>query len=302
MSYRTYRKITFAAVLALAVIVVSGAGVRLTGSGLGCTEWPKCTETQVHAPLRFHAMIEFGNRVFTGVVSLAVMLAVLGSLWLVPRRRDLTWWSLGLVGGVIAQIVLGKYTVESGLTPQVVAAHFLVSMVLVWNAVVLHRRAAEPAGETRTVVAPKVRYLTHAMLLAASTVLFTGTIVTGTGPHGGDETSKRYDLSLHNVTRIHSVSAWALMALTLAVIWTGYRTRWPAKTRFTSHVLLWCIGVQGSIGYVQYAAGVPEWLVAFHIAGATAVFCATVALWLACREPVATTGSADTGAPVHLSV
>ncbi|MGE0309959.1 MAG: heme A synthase, partial [Acidimicrobiia bacterium] len=239
MSYRTYRKITFAAVLALAVIVVSGAGVRLTGSGLGCTEWPKCTETQIHAPLRFHAMIEFGNRLFTGVVSVAVIAAVLGSLWLAPRRRDLTWWSLGLVAGVIAQILLGAYTVMSELTPQVVAAHFLVSMVLLWNAIVLHRRAAEPAGATRTVVAPKVRLLTHAVLLAASTVLFTGTIVTGTGPHGGDETSKRYDLSLSNVTRIHSVSAWALMALTLAVIWVGYRTRWPARARTTSHVLLW---------------------------------------------------------------
>lgn len=288
--------------VALAVIVVSGAGVRLTGSGLGCTEWPKCTETQIHAPLRFHAMIEFGNRLFTGVVSVAVMLAVLGSLWLVPRRRDLTWWSLGLVGGVLAQIILGKYTVESGLTPQVVAAHFLVSMVLVWNAIVLHRRAAEPVGPVRTVVVRPVRLITHAMLMAASTVLVTGTIVTGTGPHSGDETVERYGFSLHTVTRIHSISAWFLMALTLAIVWSGYKTNWPAQARTTSHVLLWCIGVQGSIGYIQYAAGVPEWLVAFHIAGATAVFSATVALWLACREPCAVTADAPGTEPVHLSV
>src|SRR5688572_28786990 len=133
----TYRRITLGALLALALIVVSGAAVRLTGSGLGCEDWPNCSENRVVAPLEFHAVIEFVNRMFTGVVSVAVILAVLGSLALERRRRDLTLLSLGLVAGVIAQIVLGGLVVLFDLSPWLVMGHFVLSMVLVWNAVVL---------------------------------------------------------------------------------------------------------------------------------------------------------------------
>ncbi|OWY59411.1 hypothetical protein B7486_74705, partial [cyanobacterium TDX16] len=95
-----YRRITLAALLALCGIVVTGAAVRLTGSGLGCSDWPTCEDDRLVAPLEYHAMVEFVNRTITGFVSVAVILAVLGSLVRVPRRRDLTWWSLGLVAGV----------------------------------------------------------------------------------------------------------------------------------------------------------------------------------------------------------
>ncbi|MDP1804751.1 MAG: COX15/CtaA family protein, partial [Acidimicrobiales bacterium] len=140
LSPPAYRRVTLFALLALAFIVVTGGAVRLTGSGLGCPDWPTCAENRVVAPWEYHAMVEFVNRTITGLVSMAVMLAVLGSLVRRPRRRDLLWLSVGLVAGVLGQIVLGGLTVLFHLTPGFVMAHFLLSMVLIANAVVLHHR------------------------------------------------------------------------------------------------------------------------------------------------------------------
>jgi len=161
LSARSYRRITLAAVLALAFITVSGAAVRLTGSGLGCSDWPTCEEDQFVAALDSpHAMVEFVNRMVTGAVSLAIIAAVLGALIRVPRRRDLLWWSLGLVVGLIGQILLGGMVVLLELTPVSVIGHFLLSMVLLWNALVLHDRAATAAGPAEVVAPRQVRRLT----------------------------------------------------------------------------------------------------------------------------------------------
>ena len=140
----------------LAAIVVSGAAVRLTGSGLGCPDWPNCDDGRLVAPIEKHALVEFTNRTITGLVSVAVILAVLGSIWRVPRRRDLIWLSWGLVAGVVAQIVLGGVTVLVDLSPPFVMAHFLLSMALLADAVVLHDRASQPDGPRRRVVAPEI--------------------------------------------------------------------------------------------------------------------------------------------------
>src|SRR6187200_1301488 len=139
-----YRAITIAALFALMAIIVSGAAVRLTGSGLGCADWPACSSARFIDVSTRHAAIEQVNRLFTGLVSVAVIAAVLGSLWRVPRRRDLTWLSLGLVAGVIGQIVLGGITVLVDLHPVAVQSHMLLSQALVAVAVVLLRRAGEP--------------------------------------------------------------------------------------------------------------------------------------------------------------
>ncbi|HEX2576394.1 MAG TPA: COX15/CtaA family protein, partial [Aquihabitans sp.] len=131
-----YRRITVVALVLLILIVVTGAGVRLTGSGLGCTDWPNCTEERFVADRGdVHAMVEFVNRLITGLVSAAVALAVLGSLRRAPRRRDLTWLSLGLVAGVLAQIALGAVVVLTHLNPWLVQGHFVLSMLLVLDAV-----------------------------------------------------------------------------------------------------------------------------------------------------------------------
>ncbi len=146
ISPRTYRVITAVAIVALAAIVVTGAAVRLSGSGMGCPTWPSCEDGSLvpRGATGSHGWIEFLNRTFTGLVSVAVVLAVLGALWRVPYRADLTRWAIGLVAGVFAQALLGGLVVWLHVAPLAVMGHYLLSAVLVWNAVVLHHKAGEP--------------------------------------------------------------------------------------------------------------------------------------------------------------
>ena len=220
-----YRKVTLAALLALCVIIVTGAAVRLTGSGLGCPKWPNCESGSLapRDPTDGHAMVEFVNRTITGLVSVAVALAVLGSLRRAPRRRDLTVLSLGLVGGVIAQVLLGAITVWTHLTPQIVMAHLLVSLLLVANAVALHHRAS-PETAPR-LVDPAVATVARWLLLAGAVVVVTGTIVTGSGPHGGDAEVRRLPFVVGEVARVHSVAVWILVGLTLVALRRDSRAR-----------------------------------------------------------------------------
>jgi len=273
---RAYQRITLLAALALAFIIVTGAGVRLTGSGLGCSTWPKCEETQFVAPLEYHAMVEFVNRLITGLVSVAVALAVLGSLVRTPRRRDLTWWSLGLVAGVLGQIVLGGLTVLFHLSPPFVIGHFLLSMVLMWNAVVLHERAGHDGSKGLPLVPRRVRTLGRTLVAGAAVVLVSGTIVTGTGPHGGDETVERLPFDLMEVARIHSLLVWAFLALAVWTLWELHRTGAPLGVDRRAKVLVGAIVVQGAIGYAQYFWGVPPLLVALHIVGSILVWVAVL--------------------------
>lgn len=275
---KLYRRFTLGALLSLAAIVVSGAAVRLTGSGLGCPDWPNCDNGRLVAPFEKQAMIEFTNRTITGLVSVAVILAVLGSIWRVPRRRDLVWLSWGLVAGVVAQIVLGGITVLVHLSPPIVMAHFLLSMVLIADAVVLHLRAGEPDGPRRPVVDRDVGFASWVLLAAAAIVLFTGTIVTAAGPHGGDEDVRRLDLFIPDVARVHGASVILFLVLTLGTLWLMHRTSAPTRVQRLGQWLVVAICVQGAIGYTQYFTGVPVLLVGIHIAGAVCVWIATVAL------------------------
>jgi len=272
---------------ALAFIVVTGGAVRVTGSGLGCPDWPTCDESRIVAPLEYHAMVEFVNRTITGLVSVAVMLAVLGSLARVPRRRDLVWLSWGLVVGVLAQIGLGGLTVLFELSPPFVMGHFLLSMVLLWNAVVLHERAGVPddAPEAdfghafapqRFKNVPKSRG--WALVVFGGLAIVAGTVVTASGPHGGDPDVERLPFALDEITRTHGVTVWALFGLTLDLVVRLWRTgeRGPVWRR--SLVLLALVIVQAAVGYTQYVLELPALLVGIHIAGATAVWIAVVRL------------------------
>ena len=179
LSPDTYRRICAIALGLLATIVVTGAAVRLTGSGLGCSDWPTCEQDRFVPEAEFHGWVEFGNRLVTGLVSGAVVLAVLGSLVRTPRRPDLVAWSWGLVAGVVAQILLGGIVVLSHLNPWLVLGHFALSMVLVWNAVVLYHRAGDHARPVVHTVAT-VRHLTAILTGLALAVLATGTPVSYT--------------------------------------------------------------------------------------------------------------------------
>jgi cytochrome c oxidase assembly protein subunit 15 len=279
LSPAAYRRVTFLALVALGVIVVTGAAVRLTGSGLGCPEWPNCDAGHLspHGNTGYHGAVEFVNRTFTGLVSILVMLAVLGSLVRAPRRRDLTWLSLGLVAGVLAQIVLGGLVVIYGLSPPWVMAHFLVSMLLVADAVVLHHRAGQPDdARGRPVVSGTVTWMGRALIAIAAIVLAAGTVVTGTGPHGGDEEVRRLDFSITDVARIHGILVMVFIAAVLITIWLLARDGAPPNVHRGARVLLAVIAGQAIVGYVQYFAGVPEVLVAVHVLGAVCVWVATL--------------------------
>jgi cytochrome c oxidase assembly protein subunit 15 len=212
----------------------------------------------------------------TGLVSIAVIAAVLGSLRRVPRRKDLTRWSWGLVAGVVAQVVLGGITVRTHLTPPVVMAHFLLSIVLVWNAVVLHERAGHDGSRGLPLAPPRVRLLARLSVVAAGVVLFFGTVVTGTGPHGGDEDVDRLPYEIGEVMRIHSLTAWVFLAL---VVWTLVELRRSgssAEVANRAKVLVVVILLQGALGYIQYFTGVPPWLVIGHVAGSVVVWIAAL--------------------------
>ena len=281
-----YRRIALAAVVLLAIIVVTGASVRLTGSGLGCPDWPNCSPGRLtpESASDSHAMIEFVNRTVTGLVSLVVIVAVLGSLVRTPRSRRLVILSLGLVAGVIVQIILGKLVVEELLSPTFVMAHFLVSMVLLANAVLLYYYASQPPTDPVVSVSPGVHWMSRLLVLSGAVVLVTGTVVTGAGPHSGDvpgisQRATRLDIAVRDAARIHGTSAMILLALTLVTAWLVWRTRAPQRVQHRLSILLVVLVAQGAIGYAQYFSGIPPLLVALHVAGATSVWIAV--MWFA---------------------
>lgn len=277
-SLATYRRVAVVALVLLCAIVVTGAAVRLTGSGLGCSDWPNCEPGQFIEIGDTNQAIEQVNRLFTGLVSLGVAAAVLGAIRLRPRRPDLVKLSLGLVAGVLAQIVLGGITVLVDLHPAAVAGHFLLSMILVVNATVLVWRAGGPAGPARSAVGStdsRISWL--AMASGALVLAVTGPLVTGAGPHAGDGSAPRFGVAIPDAARIHSLSAWAFCALVVLLLVRLRRSGAPAPIQQRGLVLLAIIVAQGAIGYTQYNLGIPAWLVLAHIAGATSV--AIAATW-----------------------
>ena len=282
LSPKAYRTFTVAALVALAIIVITGAAVRLTGSGLGCTDWPQCEQGQFSPELDdVHGMIEFVNRLFTGVVSAAVILAVAGSIMRVPRRRDLLWLSLGLVAGVLAQIVWGAFTVWTKLRPEMVMGHFLISAVLLANATVLVQRAWSGGAPTSVAVPGRVLALSRVMVAAMVVVVVTGTIVTNTGPHAGDENAVRFGFDISSVARIHAISALTLAVIAVATLFLAYRSPAGPRLRRRGGFLAAAIVAQAVIGYVQYFTGVPALLVGFHILGSVLVLLTVMAVHLA---------------------
>jgi cytochrome c oxidase assembly protein subunit 15 len=300
LSPEAYRRVTLVAAILLAIIIVTGGAVRLTDSGLGCPSWPNCEAGSLtpHSASDYNAMVEFVNRVFTGLVSIAVIVAVLGSLVRTPRRRDLVWLSAGLVAGVFAQAVLGGLTVLFDLKPGFVMAHFLVSIVLLTNAILLYQRAGEPDAATlrRTLVTPRVVALSRTLLVVAALVLVTGTVVTGAGPHSGGgsrDDVTRFDLRISDVARVHGTTVMVFLGLVLVTVWAVHRDRAPKSVQARLVVLLLVLVAQAGVGYAQYFNDIPPLLVGIHIAGATAVWAATVVFALGCFERVVPAGAPE---------
>ena len=285
ISDRTFRIVAGAALASLCTIVLTGALVRLTGSGLGCSDWPNCNETRFVDVSSGHTLIEQANRLFTGVVSASVIAAVLLAHLRRPARRDLVLLAWGLVLGVLAQIVIGGVVVLTGLNPWANMAHFLVSMLLVLCAFVLWRRSAVPASTPwwRTVDLERA-WMVRLLFLAGCAAIVTGTVVTATGPHAGSEDAVRFGFALVSVARVHSIVVITTVSI-LVMLSIEARRRGSALVEPLQSVLFAAL-LQGAVGYLQYFTGVPVVLVAAHIAGATAFWLSLCNLLTSDPDPV----------------
>jgi cytochrome c oxidase assembly protein subunit 15 len=275
-----FRRVVWIAFGSLYAIIVTGSLVRLTGSGLGCSDWPNCNETKFVDVSSGHAAIEQINRLFTGFVAASVILAVSASLFLNPRVRRITANAGILVFGVLVQVVLGAYVVLTGLNPWSNMAHFLVSIFLVSSAFLLIKRVELLIHPQDNRECPD-RRLRQLLFASACLVMFLGTVVTGAGPLSGAEQVTRLGIEVRFAIQLHSVSVWILvfLAVVLAVRARKNAVRWeiegPAILR-----LLAAISAQGFIGYVQYFGGVPAPLVAIHIALSVVVWLCVFAVFL----------------------
>lgn len=249
-------------------LVLTGGAVRLTGSGLGCPTWPECTPgsyTPVphQAEGQLHAWIEFGNRLLTFALLFAALAAVIYVLK--SGRKDLRSLAAGQVLGIIGQGVLGGITVLTDLHPLPVAGHLLLSMFLIAGATSLYSRRHEPqikiSAPTKT-----LSILSLAHIFIAFIVLVLGTLVTGSGPHAGDEKAQRFGFDIRTVAILHADAVIFLMGLTIALLVAASVTR---STKKAIYIFFGVSLAQGAIGYTQYLTGIPEALVAAHLAGAT---------------------------------
>jgi len=264
----------------LYAIIVTGSLVRLTGSGLGCSDWPNCNETKFVDVSSGHAAIEQINRLFTGFVAASVILAVSASLFLNPRVRRITANAGILVFGVLVQVALGAYVVLTGLNPWSNMAHFLVSIFLVSSAFLLIKRVEILIHPQDNRECPD-RRLRQLLFASACLVMFLGTVVTGAGPHSGAEQVTRLGIDVRFATQLHSASVWILvfLAVVLAVRARKKAVRWEIEGSSILRLLA-AISAQGFIGYVQYFGGVPAPLVAIHIALSVVVWLCVFAVFL----------------------
>jgi cytochrome c oxidase assembly protein subunit 15 len=291
----TYRKICVAALVAVCLIVVTGAAVRLSGSGLGCADWPECSSSKFIDVSSTHSAIEQTNRLFTGVVMIAVIAAVLGALRRAPRRRDLTVLAILIALGVPMQGVVGGIVVLTHLNPFANQQHFLLSMVLVALATVLVVRAGQPDDGVRArAVTDRTARLVRGLTVITGLALVSGTFVTGAGPHAGDEDAKRFDVAISSVARIHGITVMLTIALAVGLMWR-LRTEHADRTVLDGPLMTWMVLAiaQAAIGYTQYFSGVPAVLVAVHVALATTLWLSTIQLQLAtvtvgAKAPMAT--------------
>ncbi|MDT7579726.1 MAG: heme a synthase [Pseudonocardiales bacterium] len=289
------RRLAVATVVAQAGIAVTGSIVRVTGSGLGCPTWPQCfpgslVPTPHPEVAALHQWVEFGNRLLTGVVVLVTGLCLIAAL----RTRRLGHSRAGLVRlalvqplGVVAQAVLGGFTVLLGLAWWSVSAHFLVSMVLVWLAVQLVHAADEGEGDgpPRAPVAPAIRGLVVTSTVLLALLLTAGTFVTAAGPHSGDADTPRLAPGVPATAQLHADLLFGYLGLLVGLGFALHVVAPPPTVLRRYRLLVAAVLAQGVLGGVQYALGVPEALVSLHVLGAALVTVAAAALWAAVTVP-----------------
>jgi cytochrome c oxidase assembly protein subunit 15 len=314
------RRVAVAGVVANAGIIMTGAAVRLSASGLGCPDWPTCTSGSLVAshtqgdPM-LHTYIEFSNRVLTFAVMVVAVLVMVTAWRFHPpgprgraaRRRTLVWLAAAQPLGVVAQAVLGGIVVLTDLNPAAVSLHFLLSASILALAVTLWSRCAEGDGPATRVVRVDLRWLSVAIVPVVALMLAAGTVVTGAGPlagstfvpheGGGPRYVPRYHLPLEGVTQLHADIGWVLGTLAVVLAVGLQLAGAPSRVRRLGWLVLGLVGLQGVIGYAQYFSGLPAGLVWVHVAGSVLIWIAALRLMFATRDrgPVPATGPSPAG-------
>ncbi|MFZ3571264.1 COX15/CtaA family protein [Streptomyces sp. BH097] len=288
---RTVQRAAMSAVVMTVLIVCTGGAVRLTGSGLGCPTWPKCTDQSLTATseMGFHGAIEFGNRMLTYVLCAAVGWAIIAARSRKPWRRTVTRLGWAQFWIVMGNAVLGGIVVLVGLNPYTVAAHFVLTTALLTVAVVMWQRTREGDAEPRPLVGKAIKQLVWALVAAAALLILVGTVVTGAGPHAGDSSDvHRMPLDWETVAKVHAVLAWIVVTLTFALWFVLKAVDAPKGPLHRTRDLFLILLAQGVIGYVQYFTDLPEILVGLHMLGSALVWIGVLRVVLSLRErPVA---------------
>ncbi|HEU4701951.1 MAG TPA: COX15/CtaA family protein [Conexibacter sp.] len=284
---RRYLTIAYVALGALTAIVLTGAAVRLTDSGLGCPDWPRCYGRAV-PPLSFHSVVEYGNRVFSASVGIVVLVAWVAAFLRTPRRKDILWTATVLPLGVLGQGILGGFTVKHELAPGFVMAHFGLSMLILIGAVALvfRARAPDPPAAPRPRRGDRVTvWLVRFLALLGAVVLFVGTAATASGPHAGGtdgELIHRLDFKGPGHTLEWVIHRHATLAATLGllVILAWFLAKRRAENGDLAEALMVAgilMAAQGLVGTVQYELALPADIVWVHVTLATVTWIAL--LW-----------------------
>jgi len=293
---RQYSRVALIALGAMTVIVFTGAAVRLTGSGLGCPTWPKCTASHLYTPLRLHGLIEFSNRTFGAIVTLTAIAAVVGARLRRPYRRDLFLLSLFLPVGVVAQAVLGGLTVLYDLSPEWVAPHFTLSMLVLVPAVVLAWRARhEPSAEaTAPPTDPATARAVRALVPLGALAIVAGTLATAAGPHAGGEGThdvvKRVrwfgSATLERLVHYHGTVAMLFGVAAVGTWWLARQRRASEPIREALTLTCVLLATQGVVGSAQYAMKLPAEMVWVHVVLATLTWVSVVWTAVLVSSPV----------------
>jgi heme a synthase len=294
----------------VALILLTGGAVRLTGSGLGCDDWPDCSTGRLTPALQFHPLIEFSNRMVTDVLVIAVAAAFLAAIFRAPRRRDLIYLSGGLVAGILAQAVIGGIVVLTKLNPYWVMLHLFATLILLANAVVLVHRSRRDygPGSGHLLVPRPLMQFQYGILALLAVVIAAGTAATGAGPLAGNsqgqEVAKRIPLAFRDLAELHAVLAMLLVGAAVGLVVGLHVVDVPERVRRAGRIYLLTMVAQAAVGYTQYFTHLPALLVEVHILGVTILVIGAVQCFLACTFhgpevlPVPETEPAQTGVPI----
>ena len=272
-----FRWLALASFLGSILSVLTGAAVRLTGSGLGCPDWPTCFKGRVTGSMSIHPFIEYGNRMVNAAFILVIGATVVAAWYRAERRRDLVGLSLGLVAGVVGDAVLGAFVVYSRLNPYLVSLHMVLSLSMVVLAATLyhHSKYLYGPGARADRRDPWFSLLARLLWIPFAALVVTGTATTGSGPHAGNTSgqlvARRLPFALSSAAWVHSVMAVLFIGLVTGLLAAIWRSDAPTPLKLGVRRLVLISLVQAGIGLTQYLSHLPAWLVELHIAGATSL-------------------------------